>query len=81
MVWRYFSLSFKRVYCGMVQLGTDGDDGGIFLQKFNADGTTVGGEILVNKTTAYYQWLPKIKALDNGNIARNMVIVETGWRP
>ena len=69
----YPSKEFIAVWCSWEQ---DGDDGGIFLQKFNADGTTVGGEILVNKTTAYYQWLPKIKALDNGNIA----VIWSSWK-
>ncbi len=69
----YPSKEFVVVWCSWEQ---DGDDGGIYMQKFNADANPVGGEILVNKTTAYYQWLPKIKALDNGNIA----VVWSSWK-
>lgn len=54
------------VWCSWEQ---DGDDGGIYLQKFDLNGNKIGGEILVNKTTLHYQWLPKVGVLSNGNIA------------
>ena len=50
--------------------GTTADSDGsaaIMAQEFNADGTTVGGEILVNTATASDQYGPRIAALANGS--------------
>ena len=65
--------SFAVTWCSWEQ---DGFDGGIYLQKFNSNGEKTGNEILVNKTTVYYQWLPRIAVLDNQNIA----ITWSSWR-
>lgn len=58
--------SFAISWCSWEQ---DGDDGGIYLQRYNSDCSKLGSEILVNSTTAHYQWLPKIKYLSNGRLA------------
>ncbi len=54
--------SFDIVWCSWEQ---DGNDGGIYLRSFNKDYNPVGDEILVNSSTKYYQWLPKISKLNN----------------
>ncbi len=56
--------SFIVVWCSWEQ---DGYDGGIYMQQFDAAGNRIESEILVNRTTAYYQWLPRIRRfVDNG---------------
>jgi hypothetical protein len=40
--------------------GLDGDGGGVFVQKFNADGNKIGNEFLVNNETAGNQQFPHI---------------------
>lgn len=63
---------FVVVWCSWEQ---DGHDGGIYIQKFDADGNKTGSEKKVNQTTVYYQWLPKVKIMPNQNIA----IVWSSW--
>ncbi|MFZ4620209.1 MAG: T9SS type A sorting domain-containing protein [Bacteroidota bacterium] len=54
--------SFAVVWCSWEQ---DGFDGSIYLQRFTSSALKIGGEVPVNQTTADYQWLPKIKAMQN----------------
>ena len=55
---------FIVVWCSWEQ---DGSDGGIYAQRFDNDGLKIDSEVLINTTTSFYQWLPKISALsDNG---------------
>jgi hypothetical protein len=54
----------------------DGDDGGIYVQRFNSSGVKTGNEVRVNKTTAQYQWLPRIKKLSGNNVA----VVWSSWK-
>jgi hypothetical protein len=65
--------SFIAAWCSWEQ---DGDDGGIFVQRFNSAGIKVGDEVRINKTTAHYQWLPRIKKLKD----RNAAIVWSSWK-
>ena len=65
--------SFAVTWCSWEQ---DGHDGGIYIQKFNSAGEKTGDEILVNKSTANYQWLPKIAQHSNGNVS----LVWSSWR-
>ena len=44
----------------------DSSDRAVKAQVFDADGTTVGSEILVNTATAGGQFVPEITALSNG---------------
>ena len=46
--------------------GQDGDGAGVYARIFAADGTAVGGEFLVNTTTASSQDLPTVAALADG---------------
>ncbi len=64
---------FVIVWCSWEQ---DGDDGGIYLQKFDDSGSKIGTEQLVNKTTVYYQWLPKVKEMPDGKIG----VAWSSWR-
>jgi hypothetical protein len=64
--------SFIAVWCSWEQ---DGDDGGIYIQRFSSAGIKVGGETRINKTTAQYQWLPRIKKLSGKNVA----LVWSSW--
>ncbi|MGR3321927.1 MAG: Ig-like domain-containing protein [Pseudooceanicola sp.] len=45
---------------------TDGSNSGVFAQVFEADGTAVGGEILISQTTQSYQYEPAIAATADG---------------
>lgn len=65
--------SFVVVWCSWEQ---DGFDGGIYFQKFNASGLKDGTETLVNKSTSYYQWLPKVKKLNGENFA----VIWSSWK-
>lgn len=65
--------SFIVVWCSWEQ---DGDDGGIYIQRFDAEGNKAGSEARINKTTAQYQWLPKIKKLTGKNAA----VVWSSWK-
>ncbi len=64
---------FMVVWCSWEQ---DGDDGGIYMQRFDAEGQKIGAEIPVNKTTRYYQWLPRIAKLHSGDIA----VIWSSWK-
>jgi hypothetical protein len=44
----------------------DGSGSGVYMQRFNADGTTNGGETLVNTYTQDRQSLPSIASLKDG---------------
>jgi Ca2+-binding RTX toxin-like protein len=46
--------------------GQDGSGAGIYAQRYNNLGATVGGETLVNTTTANDQYYPAITALSDG---------------
>ncbi|MBA5776304.1 cadherin-like domain-containing protein [Stappia sp. F7233] len=46
--------------------GQDGSDFGIYAQRYDAAGKTVGGEFRVNTTTAGSQRLPEVAALKDG---------------
>ncbi len=65
--------SFAVVWCSWEQ---DGDDGGIFIQRFNLNGNKLGAESQVNKSTAQYQWLPRVKKLSGKNLA----VVWSSWK-
>jgi hypothetical protein len=64
---------FAVVWCSWEQ---DGYDGAIVLQRFAADNTRIGPEVLVNATTAYYQWLPRIRKFADGGCA----VVWSSWK-
>jgi len=66
------NLSFVVTWCSW---GQDGHWGGIYLQKFGALGEKIGSEVLVNNTTVNYQWLPKVRKTNDGNLA----IVWSSW--
>lgn len=46
--------------------GQDGDDNGIYLQRYHADGITSGTETLVNTNTAFAQYDPSVTSLSDG---------------
>ncbi len=54
----------------------DGGEGGIYLRRFASNGSPLIGEIAVNRSTAYYQWLPKITALPGGGYA----VIWSSWK-
>ena len=56
--------------------GQDGSGGSIILQRFGNDGSKTGGEVLVNTTTAQYQWLSKIRKFPDGSFA----VVWSSWK-
>ncbi len=47
--------------------GQDGDDEGVFGQRYNSDGAKVGGEFQVNTLTEYSQDDPAICCAEDGN--------------
>lgn len=47
-------------------LSQDGDDWGVYQQRYGGSGATMVSETLVNSTTAGVQFLPKVAALDDG---------------
>jgi len=53
----------------------DGDEEGIFAQRYDSAGNVVDDEFMVNTTTASYQVEPSIAALDDGGF------VVTWWSP
>lgn len=65
--------SFIIVWCSWEQ---DGDDGGIYVQRFNPAGVKTGSEMRINKTTSQYQWLPIVKKLSGKNAA----VVWSSWK-
>jgi Ca2+-binding RTX toxin-like protein len=48
------------------QATQDGSNHAVKAQVFDANGTMVGGELLVNTQTQYSQWHPTVAALPNG---------------
>ena len=46
--------------------GQDGDDDGIYFQRYNADGSTLGGETLANTTWEGRQWQATVCGLTDG---------------
>jgi hypothetical protein len=50
-------------------VGQDGDAGGIYAQRYNANGSHNGGEFRVNTTTEGNQFSPAVAALSNGGFA------------
>lgn len=48
--------------------GQDGSQGGIYMQRYAADGSPVGDETLVNSTTAEHQDDPDIQTLEDGSL-------------
>jgi hypothetical protein len=65
--------SFIVAWCSWEQ---DGSDGGIYFRRFSALGIPLTDEILANKTTTEYQWLPRIKKLNESEFA----IVWSSWK-
>ena len=49
--------------------GHDGSGWGLFGQRFDADGNSVGEEFIVNTTTASDQYCPSVTALEDGGFA------------
>ncbi len=49
--------------------GQDSNSGGLFSQRYAADGSAVGGEFLVNTTVSGNQFDPAVTALSNGGWA------------
>jgi Ca2+-binding RTX toxin-like protein len=47
-------------------IGQDGSDSGIYMQKYNSAGVTVGSETIVNTTTADSQSYPSVAGLTDG---------------
>jgi len=64
--------TFDITWCSWEQ---DGFDGGIYLKSFDNSFQAMGDEILVNSSTEYYQWLPKIKKLGDNK----KVILWSSW--
>jgi hypothetical protein len=64
---------FVVVWCSWEQ---DGEDGGIYLQLFDAAANRVGVEIPVNKTTQYYQWLPRVARTTDNDFA----VIWSSWK-
>ncbi|HIJ26789.1 MAG TPA: hypothetical protein HPP79_14105, partial [Gammaproteobacteria bacterium] len=52
-----------------LSMSQDGDDWGVYSQRFDAEGSKVGSEQLVNVITANQQLDPDITALDNDSYA------------
>jgi hypothetical protein len=64
---------FAIVWCSW---GEDGDGGAIALQRFDAAAQKVGPEVIVNTSTAYYQWLPKVRKMPGGGFC----VVWSSWK-
>jgi len=65
--------SFAVVWCSWEQ---DGADGSIVLQRFDATGARIGGEQIVNTTTAQYQWLPRVCRFQDDGFA----VIWSSWK-
>jgi len=65
--------SFIIVWCSWEE---DGDDGGIYAQRFNADASKLGNEIQINRSTPQYQWLPRIVKTN----ANHFAVVWSSWK-
>src|SRR5688500_10536311 len=59
-------------------MGQDGDGGGIFLRRFDAEGAALGGDQQVNVWTTSTQWRPAIARLSD---RRFVVVWETMGNP
>ena len=68
----YTDNSFDIVWCSWEQ---DGSDGGIYLRSFDKEYNPLSEEILVNSSTKYYQWLPKLSKLSNDKKA----VIWSSW--
>ncbi|MCJ7554615.1 MAG: T9SS type A sorting domain-containing protein [Ignavibacteriaceae bacterium] len=66
------SENFVVAWCSWEQ---DGHDGGIYIKRLNTSWESFKPELLVNSTTSYYQWLPKLAKTPGGNIA----VVWSSW--
>jgi hypothetical protein len=53
----------------------DGSDKGIYVQRYNSNGTKNGDEFRANTTTAYSQARPSVKYFPNGNF----IIIWESW--
>lgn len=58
----YSDNSFDIVWCSWEQ---DGYDGGIYLKSYDSLSIPSSDEILINSSTKYYQWLPKIEKFED----------------
>lgn len=67
------SENFVVAWCSWEQ---DGSDGGIYIKRLNTLWESYSTEILVNSSTLYYQWLPKLAKTPGGNIA----VVWSSWQ-
>jgi hypothetical protein len=65
--------SFFVAWCSWEQ---DGDDGGIYMQRFDKSGEKIGAERRVNYQTIYYQWLPRVKYLTDNKFA----VIWSSWK-
>ena len=65
--------NFVVVWCSWEQ---DGDDGGIYLQRFNAQANKAGPEVRVNSSTSFYQWLPQLARIGQENFA----VIWSSWK-
>ncbi len=65
--------SFVVAWCSWEQ---DGDDGGIYLQRFGPQGSKSASEIRINSSTAFYQWLPRFAKLSGDNFA----VIWSSWK-
>jgi hypothetical protein len=55
-----------------------GDDSGVYGQRFDSSGNKVGSEFRVNTWTTDYQWWPSITSLSNGGF---VVVWQSGCDP
>ena len=62
------SLSDGGFYIVWQSNGQDGSDFGIYGQRFNGQGVAVGGETLINTSTAGLQHQPHVAELTNGDV-------------
>ncbi|MCA8883532.1 MAG: tandem-95 repeat protein [Rhodobacteraceae bacterium] len=53
--------------------GNDGSGEGVFAQRYDANGATVGTEFQINSTTSGNQSAPQVAVLDDGNIIATWV--------
>jgi hypothetical protein len=65
--------NFVVAWCSWQQ---DGHDGGIYLQRFDAQANKTGPEVRVNNSTAFYQWLPQLSRVGQENFA----VIWSSWK-
>jgi hypothetical protein len=68
----YDDNSFDAVWCSWEQ---DGYDGGIYLRSFDESFNPKSEEILVNSSTEFYQWLPKIEKFGENK----KIVIWSSW--